>query len=160
MDTKSGCGWSLFKALAPDSEAASEGGHGGPQWSNSATSEQDMKFERNKDKIPLNTVSGDPIMVSSGVAWQPTGVEQPMFERTEIKVGQIFQETDRHKGRWRVEAFVRVPGLGPHVRLCSLQDRSMKRTLSTVAVADSKRFQEIATPEPAPEPALAKAKAA
>ena len=83
-----------------------------------------------------------------------------MFERPEVTVGQVYQETDRLKGKWRVEAYVRVPGLGPHVRLCNLEDRSMKRTLSTVAVGDTKRFQPIAVPEPSPEPSLAKAKAA
>ena len=67
-----------------------------------------------------------------------------MFERIEVKVGQVYEETDRHKERWRVEAYVRIPGIGPHVRLCSLTDRSTKRTLSAAAVGDTRRFHQIA----------------
>ncbi len=72
-----------------------------------------------------------------------------MFERIEVKVGQIYQETERLKGKWRVEAHVRVPGLGPHVRLCSLDDKSTKRTLSAAAVGDPKRFHEVRLAEAA-----------
>ena len=94
-------------------------------------------------KILLNIGSG-PTDNSSWIVAGSQREQKAMFERAEVKVGQVYQETDRLKGKWRVEAYVRVPGLGPHVRLCSLDDRSKKRTLSTIAVGDTKRFHPLA----------------
>ncbi|MBI1776217.1 MAG: hypothetical protein HYR63_12795 [Proteobacteria bacterium] len=77
-----------------------------------------------------------------------------MFERIEVRVGQVYQEADRLKGKWQVEAFVRVPGIGPHVRLTSLDDRSTKRTLAASAVGDPRRFHPIGDAEPAWTPGI------
>src|SRR5258708_1564964 len=100
-------------------------------------------------KIPLTIASHANDNCGSVVGGSQAGGGRSMFERIEVKVGQIYQETERLKGKWRVEAHVRGAGLGPHVRLCSLDDKSTKRTLSAGAVGDSKRFHEVGLAEAA-----------